>query len=106
MGLLQGQVQPELLCPLSCGKLGASKAKIDHLPEKYIGAIRAARPSLSARHGTKWFGMERAMYNAARLGILNENRSSLLRGVIRHFVFDDFSTLHYEFDPLKFGDIG
>jgi len=39
---LQGQVQPELPCPLSCGKLDTSKAKIDELPEKYIGAIRAA----------------------------------------------------------------
>jgi hypothetical protein len=78
MDLLQGQVQPELPCTLSCGKLGASKAKIDHLPEKYIGAIRAARPSLSARHGTKWFGMEHAMYNAACFGILDENCSSLL----------------------------
>jgi len=32
--------------------------------------------------------------------------SSLLRGVIRHFVLDDLSALHYEFDALKFGDVG
>jgi hypothetical protein len=30
----------------------------------------------------------------------------LLRGVIRHFVLDDLSALHYEFDALKLGDVG
>src|SRR5580693_481622 len=33
---LQGRVQHELPCPLSCGKAGTSKAKIINLPEKYI----------------------------------------------------------------------
>ena len=33
-------------------------------------------------------------------------KSSLLRGVIRHFVLDDLSALHYEFDALKLGDVG
>ena len=31
---------------------------------------------------------------------------SLFRSLIRHFVLDDFSALHHEFDSLKLGDVG
>ena len=103
---LQGQVQPELPCPLSCGNLGASKVKIIELPEKYIEAIRAARPIQCTRPCTKCLERKRALYNATCIGILNENCPSLLRGVIRDFVLNDLSTLHHEFDSLKLGDVG
>jgi hypothetical protein len=51
MDPLQGQVQPELPCPLSCGSLDTSKAKIDEMPERYIGVIRAARRKVGRERG-------------------------------------------------------
>jgi hypothetical protein len=40
------------------------------------------------------------------LNIVLEISSSLLRRVICYLISYDLSTLHDEFDPLKFGDIG
>jgi hypothetical protein len=98
---LQGQVQPELPCPLSCGNHNTSKAKIDELPEKYIRPIRSALELLHAGSA------ETAQDNAAlNLSIVLENSSWLFRGVIRHLVLNDLSALHYEFDMLKLGDVG
>src|SRR6266851_5352772 len=47
------------------GNLTRQRRKTNELSEKYIGAIRAARPRQSTRQGSKWFGRKPAMYNAA-----------------------------------------
>ncbi len=65
---LQGRVQAELPRPLSCGKLGTSKAKISDLPEKYIRVIRAMRSDSSGAAWREMVREEAAMYNAARSG--------------------------------------
>jgi len=67
------RVQPQLPCPLLCYDLDTSKAKINELPEKYIGAIRATRPSLSTRPSAKWLERKHTLYNPACAGILNED---------------------------------
>jgi hypothetical protein len=81
--------------------MDTSKAKINELPEKYIGVICAALELLHAGSA------ETAQGNPAlNLNIVLENNSRLFRGVIRDFVLNDFSALHYEFDSLKLGDVG
>ena len=49
MDLLQGQVQPELPCPLSCGEPDTSKAKNKRIVRKvYWGHSRGAAKAIHA----------------------------------------------------------
>jgi hypothetical protein len=68
---------------------GHVKGEKSRIARKVYSVIHAAPPNPSARHGMP------CPYN-----------SSLFRGVIRHFVLNDLSALHYEFDALKLGDVG